>query len=191
MKAQFIFCVAVFAVLAGCANRTTPVVDSAAKEAETFLREKAKYEPNVGKVYWLKIDTSACQVPQLLDAGCPSAGKGSKLQVDGIEQGPLGDAYYHINVEGGPAGYVSASGLIVRATDVDPMQTAAECIRRGQPRVGMTAKQVRATCWGEPDRVDRRETKRGVSERYMYGRSRHVLLHNGIVTSVQTSGTLR
>jgi hypothetical protein len=52
-------------------------------------------------------------------------------------------------------------------TDVDPMQTAAECTRRGNPRVGMSAKQVVATCWGEPDRVDHRETKRGVSERYI------------------------
>jgi hypothetical protein len=55
----------------------------------------------------------------------------------------------------------------------------------------MSAKQVRATCRGEPDRVDRRETARGVTERDVYGKSRHVLLHNGIVTSVQISGTLR
>jgi hypothetical protein len=26
---------------------------------------------------------------------------------------------------------------------------AAECKRRGDPRVGMTAEQVEATCWGQ------------------------------------------
>jgi hypothetical protein len=47
------------------------------------------------------------------------------------------------------------------------------------------------TCWGKPIRVDRRETARGVTERYVYSKTRFVLLHNGIVTSVQISGTLR
>ena len=62
----------------------------------------------------------------------------------------------------------------------------------------MTAKQVRATCWGEPDHVDRRETARGVTERYVYGDGR-VILHNGIVNlgankryiAVVQSGMLR
>ena len=88
-------------------------------------------------------------------------------------------------------GYISAFQSVAFATNTDPAQAAAECRRRGDPRLGMTAKQVEATCWGKPDRVDRRETVRGVTERYVYGKSRFVLLHNGIVTSVQVSGTLR
>jgi hypothetical protein len=55
----------------------------------------------------------------------------------------------------------------------------------------MMRKQVEETCWGKPDRVDRRETARGVTERYVYGKSRFVLLRNGIVTSIQISGRLR
>jgi hypothetical protein len=54
----------------------------------------------------------------------------------------------------------------------------------------MSAKQVLATCWGKPEHVDRRETTQGITERYVYEDGR-VILHNGIVTSVQTSGTLR
>jgi hypothetical protein len=100
-------------------------------------------------------------------------------------------AFYHVKLEDDRTGYISAFHLVRFATDVDPAQAAADCKRRGDPRVGTTAKQVRATCWGEPDRVDRRETARGVTERYVYGRNRHVLLHNGVVTSVQISGTLR
>jgi hypothetical protein len=115
---------------------------------------------------------------------------GSKLQLDGIERGITSSAYYHVKLEDGRTGYISAFHLVRLGTDVDPAQAAAECKRRGNPRVGMTAKQVRATCWGEPDHVDRRETARGVTERYVYDDGR-VILHNGVVTSVQISGTLR
>ena len=97
----------------------------------------------------------------------------------------VGEPYYHLKLEDGGTGSVRAYEVVHLPTDVDPMQTAAECTRRGNPRVGMSAKQVVATCWGEPDRVDHRETKRGVSERYIYSTGRYVLLHNGIVTSVQ------
>jgi hypothetical protein len=55
----------------------------------------------------------------------------------------------------------------------------------------MSRQHLEATCWGKPIRVDRRETARGVSERYVYGKTRFVLLHNGVVTSVQFSGRLR
>jgi hypothetical protein len=115
---------------------------------------------------------------------------GSKLQLDGIERGVTSAAYYHVKLEDGRTGYISAFDLVRFGTDVDPAQAAAECKRRGNPRVGMTAKQVRATCWGEPDHVDRKETARGVTERYVYDTGR-VILHNGIATSVQISGTLR
>jgi hypothetical protein len=43
---------------------------------------------------------------------------------------------------------------------------------------------------GETGAFDRRETTQGITERYVYEDGR-VILHNGIVTSVQTSGTLR
>jgi hypothetical protein len=122
---------------------------------------------------------------------CTLIDAGSKLQLDGIERGVTSDAYYHVKLEDGRTGYISAFNLVRFGTDVDPAQAAAECKRRGDPRVGMTRKQVEETCWGKPDRVDRRETARGVTERYVYGKNRFVLLHNGTVTSVQFSGRLR
>jgi hypothetical protein len=105
--------------------------------------------------------------------------------------GITSDAFYHVKLEDGRTGYIEAFSLMRFATGVDPMQAAADCVRRGEPRVGMTRKQLEATCRGLPQRVDHRETGRGVSKRYVYSKSRQVLLHNGIVTSVQISGTLR
>jgi hypothetical protein len=186
LKTQLLFGVVVLALMSGCAKRP-PAVDF----EKDFLQEKAKYEPNIGKDYWLLGSTFLCPTPATNVIDCTSIDAGSKLQLDGIERGVTSDAFYHVKLEDGRTGYISALNLVRFGTDVDPTQAAAECKRRGDPRIGMTAKQVRATCWGEPDRVDRRETARGVSERYVYGKSRFVLLHNGIVTSVQISGRLR
>ena len=185
MKAQLIFCFVALAVMTGCARRP-PAVDF----EKDFSPEKAKHEPNIGKNYWLLGDRFLCPTPVTNVLHCTSIPAGSKLQLDGIERGVTSDAYYHVTLEDGRTGYIAALDLVRFATNVDPAQAAAECKRRGEPRVGMTAKQVRATCWGEPDHVDRRETAQGVAERYVYDNGR-VILRNGIVTSVQTTGTLR
>jgi hypothetical protein len=155
------------------------------------LEEKAKYEPNVGKTYWLLAIRSLCPTSTTGIIDCTSIPAGTKLQTDGVERGVTTDAFYHVTLEDGRTGYVEAFGLLRFATDVDPAQAAADCKRRGDPRIGMTARQVVAICWGKPGRVDRRETARGVTERYVYGKARFLLLHNGIVTSVQVSGRLR
>jgi len=185
LRTQFIIGIIALATMMGCAKRP-PAVDF----EKGFLQEKAKYEPNIGKNYWLLCSRFLCPTPVTNVVDCPSIPEGTKLQLDGIERGVTSDAYYHVKLEDGRTGYISAFELVTFATDVDPAQAAAECKRRGDPRVGMTRNQVEATCWGKPDRVDRRETARGVTERYVYGKSRFVLLRNGIVTSVQISGTL-
>jgi hypothetical protein len=173
------------AVMTDCATRP-PTVDF----EKGFLQEKAKYESNLGKTYWLRAGWFLCPTPTTNVIDCSSIDAGSKLQLDGIGRGVTSDAHYHVILEDGRTGYFAAVALVAYGTDIDPAQAAAECKRRGDPRIGMSAKQVVATCWGKPDHVDRRETARGVTERYVYDNGR-VLLHNGIVTSVQFRGTLR
>jgi hypothetical protein len=186
LKTHLIFGLIALATMTGCAKRP-PSVDF----EKGFLEEKAKYEPNIGKTYWLLGSRFLCPRPTTNVIDCTSIPPTSKLEVDGIERGITSDAHYHVKLEDGRTGYIEAFGLIRFATDVDPMQAAAECIRGGKPRVGMSAKQVVATCWGKPDHVDRRETARGISERYVYGKGEYVILHNGIVTAVDTHGRLR
>ncbi len=190
MKTRLCFCLVALAAMTSCAKRQV-VPDDSAKYHEQFLREKADYEPYLGKNFWAMIGMSLCPVPTLLDAGCETIAKGTKLQPDAIEEGPVGSPYYHLKVEDGRVGYISAHEVVHVATQIDPVQTAAECKACGEPRIGMSRQRLEATCWGKPDHVDRRETARGVTERYVYGKTRFVLLHNGIVTSVQISGRLR
>jgi hypothetical protein len=185
VKRRLAFSLIALALTSGCAKRP-PAVDF----EKGFLEEKAKYEPNIGKTYWLLGVRSLCPRPTTNVIDCTFIPAGSKLELDGIERGITSDAHFHVKLEDGRTGYIEAFGLIRFATDVDPMQAAAECKRRGDPRVGMSAKQLVATCWGKPDHVDRRETARRVTERYVYDNGR-VILHNGIATSVQTSGTVR
>ena len=186
MKTRLCFGLIALAVMAGCVKRPPPV-----DFEKEFLEEKAKYEPNIGKTYWLLGSRFLCPTSTTNVIDCTSIPPSTKLQTDGIQRGITSNAYYHVTLEDGRTGYIGAFELLRFATDVDPAQAAADCKRRGDPRIGMTARQVVPTCWGKPERVDHRETARGITERYVYGRNRHLLLHNGIVTSVQISGTLR
>jgi len=185
LKTQFIFCAIALAAMMGCAKRP-PAVDF----EKDFLQEKAKYEPNIGKTYWLSGSRFLCPTSTTNVIDCTSIPPGTKLQLDGIERGITNDAYYHVTLEDGRTGYVSAFDLVRFGTDIDPAQAAADCKRRGEPRVGMSAKQVEATCWGKPDHVDRLKTVQGTTDRYVYDQGR-VILKDGIVTSVKISGTLR
>jgi hypothetical protein len=186
------------AAMTSCTKSNSAISESV--NTELFIRAKTIYESNVGKTFWLARGLLLCEKPTLTTATkCDAVEMNTRLELDGIEQGfdeengvrhSNGMAFYHIKLADGRAGYALTSSFDRSATTVDLEKAAAECKRRGEPRIGMSAKQVLATCWGKPEHVDRRETTRGVTERYVYEGGR-VILHNGIVTSVQTSGTLR
>jgi hypothetical protein len=190
VKTRLLLSVAALAVLTGCAKNPQAVIPS---NHERFLRDKSQYEPMVEKDYWAAMPVLLCTKPAPNPEGgdCIALAVTTKLRPDAIEEGMFGQPYYHVKLADGRAGYVDASTFKSQTTETDLEKAEANCIRRGDPRVGMTRNQVEATCWGKPDHVDRRETARGITERYVYGKSRFVLLHNGIVTSVQISGTLR
>jgi hypothetical protein len=198
LKIRLLIGLMALGTVTSCARSNTAVLESV--NTKIFLQAKATSEPDVGKTFWLISDMLICDRPTLTThAKCEVVDRMTRLEVDGIEQGfdeqdgvrqHNGMAYYHVKIADGRAGYVFRDSFGRRATTIDLEKRAAECKRRGDPRVGMTRKQLVASCWGEPDHVDRRETARGITERYIYEKGR-ILLHNGIVTSVQTSGTLR
>jgi hypothetical protein len=189
LNTRLLFSVVALALLTSCAKDPKAVI--ASYDHEKFLRDKVPYEPKIGKDYWVQVPVFLCAKPARDPEGeCGLLSVTTKLQPDGIEQCTFGNPYFHVKLGDSRTGYIEATDFVVHTTDIDLEKAAAECKRRGNPRVGMTAKQVRATCWGEPDHVDRKETARGVTERYVYDSGR-VILHNGVVTSVQISGTLR
>lgn len=186
------FAVIVLFGLAGCTS-------AAEKAAARFAQEKLKYEPNVGKEYWVTGSIFFCKDTTDI-AGCALLRENTHLKIDDVVEGDFkagtfntaGDAYYRVVLDDGITGYTDASDFAAAVTENDPvaaaMAAAAECKRRGDPRIGMTAKQVEATCWGMPDHINTRKTAKGVREQFVYPNNRYVDLHNGIVTSIDIGG---
>jgi hypothetical protein len=162
LKTQLILSLIALAAMTSYAKNPKAVIES--YDTQKFLREKTRYEPNIGKDYWVEVPVFLCKRPAYDPEGeCELVGVITKLQPDGIEQGTFGAPYYHVRLADGRTGYVDAFSFVSNTTAIDLEKAAAECKRRGGPRVGMSAKQVVATCWGEPSHVDRRETARGIS----------------------------
>jgi hypothetical protein len=184
--------------LAGCGSAQQQLQLQQPTNPQTYAQEKARYERNVGKVYWVAGALRFCPVPNLINTKCQVLGEGH-LKIDGIEQGftetpagnlPARERYYHVTLHDGRTGYILTADLTAHGGDIDPEMAAADCKRRGDPRVGMTATQVEATCWGKPGHVNRTQAG-GISDQYVYGDGRYVDLRDGIVTSIQGTGTLR
>ena len=175
--------------LAGCTNSA---VDSPAVQA----RLTEPYQGDVGKTKWAQYFLYACSKAGA-GAQCAMLPAKTKFQIVGVTEGTIsgggatvsdGNTYYQLQLEDGRTVYANAP--LIGTMDIDPDVAAAECKRKGAPRVGMTYKQVEATCWGKPDHVNRSETAGAISDQYVYDDGRYVYLRNGVVTSIQTSGTV-
>jgi len=148
-------------------------------------------QANVGKDYWLTSAVHFCPEPNV-SAKCQELAEGH-LKTDSVQKGvkeaplgnlPMSDSYYHVTLNDGRAGFIQASELLAHGADTDPAK--ADCKRRGDPRVGMSAKQVEATCWGKPDHVNRTEKEGAVFDQFVYGnKNKYLYLRNGVVVSIQ------
>jgi hypothetical protein len=182
--------VAIFAlgILSGCTSavKTTPLPPES-------IPEMAKYTPNVGKDYWVHeplIRRCEGATSMRCDEFLPI---GTHFKIDSLvpnqapDGRPIFDPYYHVTLDDGRQGFFSVTFLSF-ATDIDPVAAAAECKRRGEPRIGMTIKQLEASCWGRPDHINRRQTAKGIRDQYVYTNGRYVDVHNGIVVAIDISG---
>lgn len=172
-------CIFALAALIGCAPSVKTDPPGAADQV------------NVGKDYWLTGAVHFCSAPNV-STKCQSLSDGH-LKTDSVEKGttetpvgnlPSSESYYHVTFNDGRVGYIQTSELIAHGTDIDPIK--ADCKRRGDPRVGMSAKQVETTCWGKPDRVNRSEKEGATFDQYVYAnKNRYVYLRNGVVISIE------
>jgi hypothetical protein len=171
--------------LAGCA--TAPKVD-------LTLPSMQKYNEHVGKDYWVTGELLQCEGPSPLH--CSQFLKaGTHLKVDGLLPnhsevgGTASDQpYFHIVMDEGRAAFVDAMLFTLATTTIDPATALAECKKKGAPKLGMTATQVKASCWGAPKYVNAKERKTGKYEQYVYGDNKFVYLRDGKVTSVSVKG---
>jgi hypothetical protein len=172
------------------------------------LAQTAVNNPNrqdfLGQPRWIAgtaLGIKVCEDPSgPLDTKCEYVNNG-KFSADGIENEKIkGGAgtyilrssyFYHVIFANGRSGYITDFDLNYNTTRKDPAEAAAACKRRGNPQIGMTADQVKGTCWGKPEHVNRTETASVIHDQYVYSGSRYIYLRNGVVESVQTSGRLR
>jgi hypothetical protein len=165
----------------------TPVTSSS-------LPSMQKYNGYVGKDYWTTLEVQQCEGPSSLH--CLQFLKpGTHLKVDGLVPNhsevagtSIDDAYFHIVTDDGRSGFVSAVIFSSATTTLDPVTTLAECKKKGGPKLGMTAAQVKASCWGPPLYVNAKMRETGKYEQYVYGGNKSVHLRDGIVVSVSVKG---
>jgi len=165
----------------------TPVTNSP-------LPSMQKYNEYVGKDYWVTGNLLQCDGPSTLH--CLQFLKpGTHLKVDGLVPnhsevaGVASDQpYFHIVLDDGRAAFADAILFSNLTTTLDPAVAAAECKKIGSPKLGMTAAQVKASCWGPPKYVNAKTRKTGKYEQYVYGDNKFVYLRDGIVTSVSVKG---
>lgn len=143
----------------------------------------------IGQKRWFRPTGSAtvCASPGL-DRDCKAIRTGSAT-VEAFERSTRSEVY-KVRLDDGSTGYLSVLDFLLMHSEAAHKQEIAankDCERRGGVAVGMTAKQVEATCWGKPTSVNRTVTGAGAREQWVYPGYNYVYLVNGVVTSIQTS----
>jgi hypothetical protein len=64
-------------------------------------------------------------------------------------------------------------------------KAAQDYKRKGGVRIGMSAKQVRASNWGAPESINRTAGSFGVHEQWVYDGGNYLYFENGILTTIQ------
>jgi len=149
-----------------------------------------KYNPYVGKDYWVSHLLQLCEQPTSLHCAV-FLQAGAHLKIDGLVPNhsevagtSIDQPYFHVALDDGRSGFTDAEMLTLATKTVDPIVAAAECEKKGGPKLGMNAAQVAATCWGRPQYVNTKIRRNGKYEQYVYGDDKSVILKNGIVTSI-------
>jgi hypothetical protein len=190
---RVVFACVTLSGLAGCAAQPkvdfTPVTNSP-------LPSMQKYNEDIGKDYWIKANAlRLCEEPTSTGCGVQFLALGTHVKVDGLVPNhyeragtSFDEPYFHVVLDDGRSGFIDARLLPIVATTIDPAVAAEECKKKGDPKLGMNAKQVAATCWGPPTYVNTKVRATGKYEQYVYGDNKFVYLRDGIVTSISVKG---
>jgi hypothetical protein len=152
-------------------------------ECRTFIGKRLwvsipQGNPNVVEVTFTQHDWTTANTLKLKS--------GASFLVKDVMKAPSYSEDYFVQLNDGRRGWVSASGTFL--IDYDPVarskQAAQECERRGQPKIGMSAPELTATCWGKPARVLKKTTAAGVEENFVYGIGHIVKLVDGKVSEI-------
>jgi hypothetical protein len=111
---------------------------------------------------------------------------GSSFVVKDIAKGSVGSDDYFVLLDDGRRGWTGTSSPFL--IDFDPVarskQAAEECVRRGQPKIGMTPTELIETCWRKPLRIVKKTTASGIEESFVYGIGHVVRIIDGKVAEI-------
>lgn len=134
--------------------------------------------PNVVEVTFTQNDWTTSRTLKLKS--------GASFLVTGLAKSKVGSDDYVVRLNDGRTGWTGSSSPFL--LDYDPVARAKaaqeECVRRGQPNVGMSRDELVQTCWRKPARIVKRTTAAGVEETYIYGRGHMVKLTDGKVSEI-------
>lgn len=170
------------ALLAGCT--TNPYLS----KIEADYAQKDIDQTPVGEQRWAKAaGISGCSAPDVYSK-CSQL-RGVKMTVLGsAPRDSQGRLWYQVEV-GSDLYFVDSLNWITDTESEAARQKAVnakiDCDRRGGVRIGMTAAEVRASCWGNPKSINRTTTSSGTREQWVYNIKSYVYLENGKVTAIQ------
>ena len=128
MRQRGIAAVALAFALAGCGSAQQQLQLQHQTNLHTDAQEKARYERNVGKVYWIASALRFCPVPDRINTKCQVLCDGH-LKIEGTEQGitemapgnlPTRERYYRVTLHDGRTGYILTADLMAHGAEIDP-----------------------------------------------------------------------
>lgn len=180
-------------VLSGCTQTLSQTETTGGPAERTAVADKT-----VGETRWVSSSrpVSVCRIPHTgplsqIDKDCFVLRSGSFTVEAASADGRYGIyKNYTVRLPDGRSGFVKDFDVIMSDSQAEHQRKVAakaDCDRRGGVRIGMTAEQVRASCWGKPQKVNATHTAGGDHEQWVYPGYQYVYVRNGIVTSIQTS----
>lgn len=193
MNAAWATVLALATVLGGCAALSQELrAPMPIGQSEVNSRQSA-----VGSKKWFDAlgRASICADPALAK-GCsrPKTGAATVVAVESVthdfSQIRTVHAVYKVRIDGGKSGYISPidfdTFMVAETKHRQDAAAKTDCDRRGGVRIGMTAAQVEASCWGKPQRINRTITAAGERQQWVYGGYQYLYLVDGVVTAIQS-----
>lgn len=134
--------------------------------------------PNVVEVTFTQHDWTTANTLKLKS--------GASFIVKDLNKASVGSDEYYVLLDDGRRGWIgSASPFLIDYDAADLQRRASEeCTRRGQPKIGMTATELTASCWGKPRRIIKKTTAVGIEENYVYSIGHIVKFSDGKVSEI-------
>ncbi len=165
----------------------------------------AEYQKEIGKQYWTTEGSGfpLCKEDHQLYGGgdsCPT--EYTSIIIEGVMPGHYltKDTFFAVKNDSGERRYINGRRFIEaskttssfyppKVTSKDPAITSARaaaiCLKKGQPKIGMTASQVMATCLGQPNKVNETVIPNHKHEQWVYPDSKYLYFKDGVLTSLQ------